>query len=1721
MRVSIWAIPRLYGEPVLGGRAGKCVFARRESVVSHPFDGAQGRLRRNNKKAARMGHPYCYAIDKNSFCKRTAMLALSALLLQASSYAQGGGTWQSVGPAAVVSQNYGLVTGRITALALDPSDATGNTLYVGTTGSGVWRSQNADTSSLANINFVPLTDDLPAMSGAMNASISIGALSVQPGGTGVILAGTGDPNDARDSYYGAGILRSTDGGTTWSLIRATADGLFIFAGESFAGFAWSTVNQQQVVAAVSQAYEGTLVNAGWPGESYEGLYYSSDGGATWSLATITDGASMRVQGPNGGTGLLDGNAATAVVWNPVRQLFIAAVRYHGYYQSPDGITFTRMTNQPGANLATSAGLCPPNASKTASPSCPIFRGALAVNPLTGDTFAWTVDGENQDQGIWQDMCAVSAGACTNQTITFAQPWAAAALETNTLLGPATIANGDYNLTLAAVPSGQETILLAGANDLWKTTCPYSQGCPWRNTTHSTVGFCAQVGEYQHALAWNASNPLVLFVGNDSGLWRSTDAIGESGSVCAASDATHFQNLNGNLGSLAEVVSISQAGATPYTMMAGLGANGTAGVNSGTGPTANWPEILGGEGGPVAIDPITLTNWYVNNGAGVSIYRDSPPTGSTPGAFNPVLNYTTSPSANVVKDGYTMTAPAPFLVDPLNSTKLLIATCRVWRGPASGVGWSDANAISPILDGGGSSYCSGDALIRSIAALPVAVSVALPSGGEVVYAGTYGSANGGATLPGHLLTATYNTATGSWSSWTDATLGPVTNGNSAMNFYGLDISSIFIDPHDATGKTVYVTIAGFHNQLENVQAVYGSTDGGAHWTGLTANLPLAPANSLAVDPQDANTVYVATDAGVFSTRQIANCAVATSGCWSAFASGLPASPVVQISAAPASATVHDLVAATYGRGIWITPLWTATNNITTATATPSFLTFASQVYGGSSSAQTVTVRNTGTIALAPSYVNASGDFSETDDCAGSIVQPGQSCTIQVTFTPTQAGSRTGVLTIFANVTGGELTVSLSGTGASSGLFTLVPPSLNFGSWQVGITSTVLQVTANNSGSPALPYTSAVTGPFAIASNACGASVPAVKSCNLTLTFTPTQSGTATGLLTFTDAFGTQTVALSGTGLAPPTDALSLTTLTFPGTITGQLSTAQTVTLTNSGGVSLTSIAVSVSGAFQQTNACTAILSANSSCAISVQFDPTVVGNQSGTLSVSDATRAQPQTVALSGVGIAPPDFGVSPSSLSFAVQPLNQASAPQTLTVSNTGGAPLANVGFQITGISAGSFSTGSTTCGATLANGGSCTVQVVFTPIASGGSSASLVITSSTAGVTAATVPLTGAGLALAGLNVNPAQLLFPIVSPGQSSLLQTVSLTNSGTTANSLTFTVTPPFSLVQNTCGVTLAAGASCSTGVIFSPSLNGLYTGTLTITSPSLTASASVLLSGTGGVPGSVQFQPSLLIFQQTGVGLLSGSSTVTITNPDSVISLGSLALTVTAGFQLVSTTCPATLAPGAHCTAVVAFAPVSAGAQNGSLNVTSSALPTGSFLALSGMGFDFTLAPTGSPTQTIANGQIAYFTLAINPLNGSQGVFTFQCGTLPTSASCTFNPASEGVVANTTGNEAVEIATGLTQTTARSSRPPAWPVLPLACGLVLLPFALARRRRALLLIALLAILTGGVSSCASSTGGVSTVLTKTGDGYTPPATYTIPVTATSNGVSHQVTLTLIVD
>ena len=1366
-----------------------------------------------------------------------ASASAGPLATQSTGSAASSSTWQPVGPIAVQTPNFGLVTGRVSALALDPSDATGNRLYAGTTGGGVWVANNVAASTPSSIVFTPLTDTLAALAGASDPSISIGALTVQPGETGVILAGTGDPNDVLDSYYGAGILRSTDGGNTWSVIQQTVDfeeGLSLsdasFVGQGFAGFAWSTVNPQLVVAAVSQAYEGTLVNATWAPTTFEGLFYSTDSGATWHLATITDGSSEPVQGPLSPAGS-QSNAVTAVVWNPVRQLFVAAVRYHGYYQSPDGVTWTRIAAQPSPGLTTQ--MCPANFGQTGSIACPIYRGALAVNPQTGDTFAWTVNLNNQDQGLWQDDCAITGGICSNPNLAFATQWNTAALETNTLEGAATIADGDYDLTLAAVPSQQDTLLLAGANDLWK--CSLAMGCAWRNTTNSTTCMSAQVAEYQHSLAWNTANPLEVFLGNDSGLWRSTDAIGETGPACAATDSAHFQNLNGSLGSLAEVVSLSPIPSSPYEIMAGLGVNGTTGIES-PSPPADWPQILSGYGGPVAIDPNDSADWYVNTEPGVAIYACSQPALCTPDSFG------TSPAitdADVGGDGNAMPTPAPFLVDPLDDSQLIIGTCRVWRGPASGSNWNAGNAISPILSSGAMGVsCNGDGLIRSMAALP------LPPSGEVIYVGTYGAASNGGNLPGHVLSATIDLFSGVAPVWRDLTLNPVTNNPDPLNSENFDISSVVIDPHDPTGNTMYVTVAGMAGPDKKLPVVYRSTNGGTTWNSITANLPIAPANSLAIDPQNANTVYVATDQGVYFTTEVATCAQSLSNCWSVFGSGLPSAPAVALSAAPGSSSTPVLVAATYGRGIWQAPLWSSATGLTSAAASPASLAFSSQVFDTTSSPLTLTLTNTGNLALAISSISISGDFAETDNCVSAAVAAGATCGLQVTFTPQATGPLSGEMTIYANVYGGQLTVDLTGTGSPAGVVTLTPASVPFGQVEVGTTSAPLPVSAANSSAVAIPISSvSVTPPFILSANACGTSSLAANSvCQLEVEFAPTRDGPASGLLTFTDGAGTQTVELNGTGIAPPTDILNTTSLSLAATPEGQLSAGENVTLTNSGGLPLTSIAISISAQFQVSSTCGTQLAAGAVCTISVIFAPNQAGTVIGTLTIADALRIQ--TVALSGTGLSPPAFNISPSSLTFTNQQPGVPSAPQTLTIGNIGGSPMANIGLSITGAAAASYSIAGTNCGALLNNGSSCTVQVVFTPGATGAIAAMLAVSSSTLGVAPSSVPLNGSGQLATGLSTNPSQIAFPVVAAGQSSTAQPVTVTNSSSYAiAAVSLTAPAPFSIAQNSCTAGLAAGANCSASVVFQPTAGGSASGSLTVTSSAVSTPATVALSGTG--------------------------------------------------------------------------------------------------------------------------------------------------------------------------------------------------------------------------------------------------------------------------------------
>ena len=302
---------------------------------------------------------------------------------------------------------------------------------------------------------------------------------------------------------------------------------------------------------------------------------------------------------------------------------------------------------------------------------------------------------------------------------------------------------DYNLSLAAVPTGpsgptQDTLLYVGTIDLYR--CSLSAGCVLRNTTNALNGCAtsARVAPAQHAIATLAtpSQPL-LYLGNDGGLWRSTDGVNEQAATCSADDATHFQNLNGGLGSLAEVISFAQHPTDSAMLLVGLGANGTAATSTAFSSTTAWPQLSGGEGGTVAIDQSNPLLWYVSTAAGVSI-RQCPDGGACTSA-----DFTGSPtigSAQVAGDDSII--HAPWLLDPALASNVLIGTCRVWRGPAAdGALWSSSNAISNCLVGRRARPASAPILFCALSqqAVLLTADTTQNGGSQVLYAGMAGNA----------------------------------------------------------------------------------------------------------------------------------------------------------------------------------------------------------------------------------------------------------------------------------------------------------------------------------------------------------------------------------------------------------------------------------------------------------------------------------------------------------------------------------------------------------------------------------------------------------------------------------------------------------------------------------------------------------------------------------------------------------------------------------------------------------------------------------------------------------------------------------------------------------------------------------------------------------------------------------------------------------------------
>ena len=302
--------------------------------------------------------------------------------------------------------------------------------------------------------------------------------------------------------------------------------------------------------------------------------------------------------------------------------------------------------------------------------------------------------------------------------------------------------------------------------------------------------------------------------------------------------------------------------------------------------------------------------------------------------------------------------------------------------------------------------------------------------------------------------------------------------------------------------------------------------------------------------------------------------------------------------------------------------------------PTSLTFASQLVGTPSPAQTITLTNTGNASLSITKISITGtnvrDYSQTNNC-GKSVAAGASCTVNVTFTPVAKGTRTANVSFTDNAAGSPQSVPLTGTGIAP-FVKLTPTSLTFSGQQVGTTSAAQNVTLKNTGTATLTITSiAASGDFA-QTNTCGSTVAVSATCTITVTFTPTAEGTRTGSVSVTDnATGSpQSVSLTGTGLAALV-SLSPTNLTFSSQTVGTTSSPQSVTLTNTGNESLSVTSIGASGDYAQTNTCGTSLGAGANCTVSVTFTPTTTGTRTGTVTITDSASDSPQTVSLSGTG----------------------------------------------------------------------------------------------------------------------------------------------------------------------------------------------------------------------------------------------------------------------------------------------------------------------------------------------------------------------------------------------------------------------------------------------------------------------------------------------------------
>jgi uncharacterized repeat protein (TIGR01451 family) len=712
------------------------------------------------------------------------------------------GAWGNLGPNPIVQgvrspgpQAFAAMSGRIGALAIRQNGQ----FILGAAQGGIWL-YTPPVAPATLGTWTPKTDDLP--------SLSIGALKVAPSNDLIVYAGTGEGALSGDSYYGNGILKSSDGGAHWNHVSGD-----YFQAVSISGLVVDPTNPNHLYVSALRGRGGARRTTP-PDHSRFGIWESKDGAATWTLLKEAKA---------------EANGATDIEIDPQNPLILYSSFWgDAIYKSTNGGTTWApiMTGLPIADYATHQTRFSIALSHPASAAVATLYAGFDWEDADGDhpsrvfksTDAgahWAITSAGTPPNKVEDYCG---GQCFYDNVIEANPT-------------------DPNIVFAA---GQFDYGI-GSGGVFRSD---DGGATWRN-----LGW-DQHPDY-HALAFDPSDPARVLIGSDGGVWYSANGGGRQDAASPLSAVT-WQDLNGTVDRLTAAVtgrsnlaigqftSIATVPQIPVRFWGGTQDNGTLRKSGGS---ASWFDIPSGDGGQVLVDPtfdpvsascppgFAPSCFVYGTYFGVSPYRMD-----DGGAFF-FNNQSISRGINTAdrSDFY-----IPFVMNKANTNQLFLGTYRLYRtnnARATSAGDVMWQPISGDLTSGCTGIAPNGARNCSISAIGV-------GGGQAVYTGS---------LDGLVYLSTDAQVNDS-PTWTRLGKNKLPN---------RPVTQIAVDPSNY--RIAYLSYAGFGAATKtNPGHVYRTTDGGASWLDISGNLPDVPVNSVILDPSYANTLYAGTDVGPFVT-----------------------------------------------------------------------------------------------------------------------------------------------------------------------------------------------------------------------------------------------------------------------------------------------------------------------------------------------------------------------------------------------------------------------------------------------------------------------------------------------------------------------------------------------------------------------------------------------------------------------------------------------------------------------------------------------------------------------------------------------------------------------------------------------------------------------------------------------------------------------------------------